>query len=230
MAIAFVAGADGGNNTGGTGLTYSYTCGSGANRLLVVGVAGDATVDDVTGVTYAGVSMTLAAKKAATGTNNRVSYLFYLLAPATGANNVVISASTAHYILSGAADYTGVKQSAQPDATATANGTGSVLLLTSSVTTVANNSWAILLENGYGSNTPPTASTGVTRRTFDAVFGGWGLFDSNAAITPAGSYSMTTQRTNASDTITHVGASFQPDTGGAAVIDRHYYDMIAQQG
>jgi hypothetical protein len=44
-----------------TSLTFSHTC-SGSNRILFVGIVGDITTDTVTGVTYAGVSMTLVGK------------------------------------------------------------------------------------------------------------------------------------------------------------------------
>lgn len=219
MAIAFNAAADGGNTVGN--LTFSYTSGSGSNRLLVVGIVGDSPIaggglnaDDITSVTYAGVAMTLAIKLAP-GTHpfNRWLYLYYLLAPATGSNNVVISISGSHFVGAGAADYTGVKQSSQPDATTSQIGAGAVTSLTTSITTIADNSWAILVENSYDANAAPNAGTGATRRTFDATFGAWGIFDSNAAITPAGSYSMTTSLNNSVDTISHVIASFQPDTG-----------------
>lgn len=217
MAIAFNAAADGSNNGGGSSShTFAYTCSSGSNRLLVVLVLGDTSVNDVTGVTYNGVSMTLAAPPglAPGGPDNRWLYLFWLVAPATGTNNVVISASSTHYILGGAADYTGVSQTGQPDATTTHAGSGSITALATSITTVANNSWAILVENN-GGGLPPTANTGDIRRTFDGAFSAWGLFDSNGAITPAGSYSMTTNTGLASNTILHVAASFSP-AGGAS--------------
>lgn len=210
MAIAFNAAADGGNNGGSsTSLTFAYTCSSGSNRLLAVNVLGDVT-DNITGVTYNGVSMTLAAKLTPTGPDTpRWVYLFFLLAPATGSNNVIISANTTAYILAGAADYTGVNQTGQPDATTTHTGSGSIMNLTSTITTVADNSWAILAEEG-GGGLPPTFDVGTTRRSFDAAFNTWGLFDSGGPITPAGSYTMKTDRGLASNTILHVIASFSP--------------------
>ena len=48
--------ADGGNNGGNTAsLTYSYTVGTNSNRLLLVNLVGDPSVDDISSVTYAGV-------------------------------------------------------------------------------------------------------------------------------------------------------------------------------
>ena len=205
-SIAFVGAADGGNAS--TTLTYSYTVGSGNNRLLVVAAVGGTITDDVSGATYNGVSMTLAVKQNPNGnSSNRWVYLFYLLNPVSGAHNVVVSGGS--FVTSGAADYQNVDQSGQPDATITNQGTGSITTLTTSITTVANNSWPILVENGFGSG-PPAAGTGLTRRTFDAAFGTYGIFDSNGPVTPAGAYSMTTTRSTASNTISHVVASFKP--------------------
>lgn len=209
-AIAFVNAADGGNATA-TSLTFSYTVGAGSKRLLVVVVVGDHLTDDVTGVTYAGAAMTLAAKlTGAGGASNRWLYFFYLVGPASGANNVIISASSSHFLAGGAADYAGVNAVSQPDATTTNAGGSNITSLTTSITTVANNSWAILLENSFDTNLPPTAGAGLVRRAFDAALGSWGIFDSNGAITPAGAYSMTTNRTNIISSIDHVAASFKP--------------------
>jgi hypothetical protein len=229
VAIAFNNAAYGGNNSGTTNsFTFSYACGSGANRLLVVVVLGDTTsahggtgFDDITGVTYNGVSMTLAVKKVtAPGGSDRFSYIYFLLNPASGANNVVISCTNNHFLFGGAADYTGVAQSGQPDATQVDAGSGSVSTFTSSITTIADNSWAILLEEGYDTNNddlPPIAGTGVTRRAFESTYGAFGLFDSNGAITPPAAYSMTTTRSTASNTINHIKASFAPV--GASAFD-----------
>ncbi len=214
MAIAFVAGADLTDNGGTTNsLTHAYTCGSGSNRLLVVGFLGDSIGgnDDITGVTYASIAMTLAVKKT-TGGTNRLQYIYYLLNPASGSNNVVISCTNNHYLIAVAADYTGVKQSGQPDATNTnISGTAGATTLTTSVTTVADNSWAILLESSYQGGPAATAGTGATFRIAGAAFGEPSIFDSNGAVHPAGSYSMTT---NAAATfgfyIMHTVASFAP--------------------
>lgn len=176
MAIAFVAAADLDNNGGSNNsLSANYTCGSGQNRLLVVCINGDSTLDDITGVTYAGTSMTFAVKNLTAGID-RHQYIYFLLNPASGTNSVVVSCTNTHYLLAGAADYTGVAQSGQPDATTTnAAASSTNTSLTTSITTIANNSWAILMETDYdlnSDNLPPAASTGATRRAFDGPFGG----------------------------------------------------------
>lgn len=209
MAIAFDAATDGGNNGGSTtSITFSHTC-TGSDRLLIVAVIGDPTTDDVTGVTYNGVAMTQVGKQSP-AIGYRWAYLYHLEAPASGANNVVISAGSAHYLWGGAASYTGVNASGQPDQTATNSGTGPTL--TTSITTVADNCWMMLMEGSYDADTGhPAAGTGSTRRKNDASFGAWGLFDNNAAITPAGANSMQTVRTGPVG-LSHVAASFAPAT------------------
>lgn len=184
--IAYVGATDGGNNAGsGTTRTYSVTVSSGSNRILLVGVVGDvlAGADDVTGVTYAGVSMTFINK---TDDGNRRQYLYYLLNPTSGANNVVVTASTSHWLMSGAIEYTGVQGI---DVTATNKATGASSI-TSTVTTTTNNNWNVIFSQNQGS--VQNAGSGATKRTPVAVNQYWTWFDSGGAITPAGSYSMTT--------------------------------------
>lgn len=208
-SIAFVNAADGGYNGGSGPLTFSYSVGVGTNRLLVVPVAADDVSDNITGVTYSGVAMTLAGKIAPAGASQRWVYLFYLLNPASGANNVVVSTSGT-VVLAGAADYTGVKQSAQPDATTTNGGTA-ITSITGTLTTTADKCWTILCEQHTFDNLPAEALSGATRRTFEASFGSWTLFDSNAAVTPAGSTSMVVTTHNSPGTAeTIVMASFAP--------------------
>lgn len=210
-SIAFVNAADGGANGGGGGssspLTFSYTVGA-SSTLLVVVCAGDAVSDAITGGTYNSVSLSLAKKQAPTGAGDRWNYLFFLSSPATGAHNVVVSASSSILIICGAADYSGANTSGQPDATVSNAGiTGTSL--TTSITTVANNSWAVL--NGvFTGFATITAGAGLTLRVQESTFGGlWALFDSAGPITPAGSYSMTTN-TSFPNGVTHTAASFKP--------------------
>ncbi len=99
-------------------LTYSITVGAGgSNRLLVVGVVlTDNTNKDlksVASVTYNGVNLTQIGSYVMVqsgGNAARVDH-WYLIAPATGAHNVVVTLSSAQCaILSGATSLTGVDQ------------------------------------------------------------------------------------------------------------------------
>ena len=105
--------ADGGNNGGSTtSLTYSYTVGTNSNRILLVNVVGDVSADDISSVSYAGASMSLITKVQTPG--DRWHYLYYLLAPASGTHNVVVTAASSHYLISEAASWYNVSQSGQP--------------------------------------------------------------------------------------------------------------------
>jgi hypothetical protein len=212
-AIAFDAATNGGNSTTGT-LSWTHTT-TGSNRLLVVGFKGDSTLslDDISGVTYNGVAMT-AIYTGQTAGSDRFYYLYYLLNPASGANTVQITAFNAHYLFGASASYTGVQQSGQPDAMNSNSGTATGSL-TTSVTTVADNSWVVMF--GVVSNDDGTlaAGTGATERVA-TDFNAGALFDSNASKTPAGSYSMTWTTPGSSYNKGSLLVSFSPAGGGGA--------------
>src|SRR3990167_10978175 len=121
MAIAFNATTNG-TETATSPLTFSHTP-AGANRLLVVAVlVGSGTDPDCSGVTYNGVAMTLVGSKRAISTLGQVS-LWYILNPATGAHNAVVSFSgTSVTCDATATTYTGAGQSGQPEAIAGESG------------------------------------------------------------------------------------------------------------
>ena len=197
---------DGGNNGGTTAsLTYSYKVGTGANRLLVVNLIGDTSPDDISSVTYAGTPLTL-VKKVQSPSNNW-QYVYYLLNPASGTNNVVITAGSVHYLISQAASWFNVKQSAQPDAVTTNTAPATNTSITTSLTTVAPGS---LVVQGVWSYGHLTAGPGSAQIITDAALDGAGIFVSGQSpVTPAGNVSMTT----ISDGTTSSGAimvSFAP--------------------
>ena len=74
-----------------TSLSWSHTV-SGTNRLLVVGPSGYDTSDSVTGVTYNSVSMTVIPSSSTSNGNHTVSQ-YSLIAPSTGANTILVSAT-----------------------------------------------------------------------------------------------------------------------------------------
>lgn len=196
-AIAFVNKAYLSFNVG-TSFTASYTVGSGSNRLLVVGVVGDLTLDDVTGVTYNSVAMTQVGK-VQTPTGGRWTYLYYLLNPASGSNNVVVSAGSSHFLGVGAADYTGVN-SLNASVTNTASSSTTV---TGTLTTSINNAW-LMAAVGYTSGALSSSTPGSVRYDMDFNVGGY--IDSNSAITPAGSTSITATQSLISNLCIIVGA------------------------
>lgn len=208
MAISFDA-AVAATPTGGTSNTWSHTC-SGTNRILFVFVyLNSGGADLVTGVTYNGVALTLIDKQGNSDSGNDWTYLFYLINPSTGANNVVVSASTSVGIFGMSSSYTGANQSGQPDASAkqTAANGGTV---TTTLTTIANNCWTVL---GSGGARITSASTGSTQRATDTA--GSAIYDSNGPITPPGSTSMSLT-TAAGDRDGYIMASFSPVASATA--------------
>jgi hypothetical protein len=188
--IAWDNAADGGNNGGNTpSLTYSYTVGTGANRLLLVNLIGDSVTDDISSVTYAGAPMTLLRKIQAPSGNNW-QYLYYLLNPASGINNVTVTAGSQHYLISEAASWYNVAQSAQPDAITTNTALAASTAITTSLTTVAAGS---LVVQGLWSYGRLAEGAGATQILVDSAIGGAGIFvSSGSPVSPPGNVSMTT--------------------------------------
>ena len=187
-----------------TSLTFSHTC-SGSNRILFVGIIGDITTDTVTGVTYAGVSMTLVGKNKTT--SSRYNYLYYLVAPATGANNVVISQSSSVFIGGASVSYTGVRQDSPIDASTTNLATATSI--TTSVTTIRDNCWCIEV-CGVG-NAGLTVGANTTERciVYTAASKFSVMYDGNIAKTPPGSVSLIVNASG-SQNLGTVMCSFSP--------------------
>lgn len=203
MAIAFDTSTQSSTVSTGTTITLSHTC-TGTNGILFVGVSG--IIGDVlSGVTYGGVAMTQTAKLQVPA--DRYVYLYHLVNPATGANDIVATNTiTLNNAFIFGASYTGAKQTGQPDATNTNSAVAATTLATS-VTTVADNCWVVGM---FGSsNVVFSAGTGVTERQNKTAGLASLIGDSNAAKTPAGSYSMTVNCTGSAN-MAALLASFAP--------------------
>lgn len=101
------------SNTSVNSRTFSHTC-TGSNRILIVGVSTEDTgsADKVpTGVTYNTVALTKVVS-AQIGDPSVTVSLWYLVAPATGANDIVISLpEVVGTVIGGGISFTGVIQS-----------------------------------------------------------------------------------------------------------------------
>ena len=169
-----------------TSLTYAHTDGSGSNRYIITGTSyadGGATTS---GVTYAGTSLTQQAYSNAF-TYGR-AYIHDLAAPATGANNVVVTFSQATAAGdrggSGAVTYTGCAQSATKDVTGTASVDPGTLLEVVLATTVAND-W-IFNTMWWGGSGTTAVTQGETAR-WD-IEGGIANAGADKATTTTGNY------------------------------------------
>ncbi len=180
MAIAF-DGATAGTQIGGGTLTFSHTC-SGSNLVLFVQacVIHDVSVSSVTGVTYNSVAMTQIGTASSQGSSpgNQSSSLWYLAGPATGANNIVITASNSPFAIVGSsASYTGASQTGIPD-NYTVGGSSVNTTDYSLTVTAGSGCWVLLASKNDGG--VASAGTGTTSRI--ASGNGCSMMDSNANV------------------------------------------------
>ncbi len=184
----------------------------------------DVSVPAVTGVTYNSVAMTQIGTTSSQGSSsgNQTTSLWYLIAPATGHNNVVISTSGSPFaIVSGSVSYTGANQTGQPDSY-TVGSTTNTTDYALSTTVVAANCWLIIASKNDGGI--PGAGTGTTSRVAGA--NGIGMMDSGGTVSTG---SQTLHSTNGSS-INWNGliASFKPVGASGGFFARTYYDQIPQ--
>lgn len=125
-------------NTGATPYTLSHTCEAGSDRFIVVLVSStDVTPALTTSVTYAGVSLTEIFDTIPAAELRHISG-HYLVAPATGANNIVVTLANAEdQIVVTALCFTGVDQTTPVGTQVTRNdgagdGANSITLTTAS--------------------------------------------------------------------------------------------------
>jgi len=205
MAIAFDNSTQGPQASSPGTQTYSHTC-TGSNLILYVHVyTNPDNSNKVSGVTYNGVSMTLvniSGGLLGAGT----AYLYRLVGPATGANNVVVTYSGATFGVSVATSYTGAKQSGGVFVSNTNTGAS-----TDTVTLTPNsaNNWIVMAV--ASSNAAPTAGGAAFLRQVGSNVA-ITAFDTNGAVT--GSTSMTA---NASPgNMGAVAESFEPVVSASA--------------
>jgi hypothetical protein len=205
FAIALDTTTDGGNDVASSD-SFSHTC-TGTDRLLW-GSMSKESAGTVSSMTYNSVGLTSAVSRTYTA-RSEYATLWYLAAPATGANTFAGNYSASLNGRLVAMSYTGCKQTGIPDATASAESATSPLSV--NITTVANNSWVAF--SAY-SQRLITASTNSTVRQGSSTQCAAG--DNNGAVTPAGSYTMTLQYSGATAGNVTVLASFAPATGNTS--------------
>ena len=179
-AIEFVNAEDFGRAT--TTNSGSYTVGSGDNRLLIMAVASGQS-SDITECKYNSVSMTLAGT--AKILTVRTIALYYMVDPPSGAHTATVTGETGQYAYLQCADYVGVG-SFDTVATTTAS-TNTAFNVP--ITTGIDNCWVIMNALAVYDPVSITAGTDTVKRV-TGPFDENGLFDSNAAITPAGATSL----------------------------------------
>ncbi len=201
MAIAFDSSTTS-TNSGSATLTFGFNNVAG-NALIVAFTANKLVIPAITGVTYNGVALTASVNSPQNPPADVTVkvYYYYLLNPATGTNNVVITfTGTCDGISANALSYSGVGSFPQDTST---TGTGTTGTLT--VTTTIDNSWIVgcFRNNSDGNG---SAGSGTTRRS--NIAGQNAVYDTGGALTPTGSYSINS--TFGSTVYAGVGMSIAP--------------------
>lgn len=182
MAIAYDSVSTGSGAT--TTATWSHTT-SGSDRILFVCAFQYITNTHPTSVTYNGVAMTYigTAQK-----NNYYIDVYYLINPASGANNVVITYPGSGTITGQAVSYTGAKQSGQPDGSAVLSQALSTSI-TQSHSVTESNCWGFAFTQGNNITVANLTTSGVINTLRGGVNDSIGFADSNGVI-GTGSQSM----------------------------------------
>ena len=194
--------------------TVSWSHDNDGDILWVATLQNIGAVAPVLTATYNGLAMTEANHRDI-GDNHTV-WLFYFLAPATGAHTVIVTSDQVKTdLLGAAASYSGALQSSVPEATNT--NTAVDTTLTTTVTTTHDDCWVILATSSSGGvgNADLTPSTNlIVRGARTTGLSGsppsLRIMDSGAQIGAQG-YAMTYLASALSFMIA-VGASFQPTT------------------
>ena len=204
LNIGFDAASSGNYAASGTD-TWAHTT-SGIDRILFVGMQGD-VADDMSGCTYAGQAMTLLTKTdPASGGTHDWLYMYYLLAPASGTNNVVCTSSGQMVGIS--ASYNGVSQIGAPSpmVTNTKLPDSGYQHWYTTLTTTSNNAWALEFAGGddvYGNGSLPSIE-----RTKD-VFAENALLDTGGPVTVPSAVSIDAMGESGS-AMTSIMVSFVP--------------------
>lgn len=218
MAIAFDAVSTGMNATNPTSLTWSHTC-SGSDRVLIVGTSTESdssghTAQTVSGITYAGVALNHIRSDYITDNGTE---LWYLIAPATGANNIVVTMTAVVDGLFGAGlSFTGVDQTNPIDNNAGTTTTGTSI--SQALTTNVANAMIVNIMQHYNSSAVLTPDADQTQRFNTPTTGDNDQAGGTRLVTTATSYT-TSWTTDINDGMTLSVVSLKPSGVATLVKD-----------
>lgn len=218
MAIAFDAVSTGMNATDPTSLTWSHTC-SGSDRVLIVGTSTESdssghTAQTVSGITYAGVALSHIRSDYITDNGTE---LWYLIAPATGANNIVVTMTAVVDGLFGAGlSFTGVDQTNPIDNNAGTTTTGTSI--SQALTTNVANAMIVNIMQHYNSSAVLTPDADQTQRFNTPTTGDNDQAGGTRLVTTATSYT-TSWTTDINDGMTLSVVSLKPSGVATSIKD-----------
>jgi hypothetical protein len=170
MAITIDATTNSGRKVYQSSITQSHTT-AGTNRLLIVSVhQGDGSAPSApSGVTYNGVSMTAGAySNPSSGSIYNRTNIYYLVNPATGANNVVVSGLNSPInACVNIVSLNGVNQASPLDVASDAGGYGGSASATANFTTNYNNSLIVFSQSLQPNSYTITPKSGTLISTLE---------------------------------------------------------------
>jgi len=166
-----------------TSQTFAHTV-SGSNRVLITTTFTSGSGTDVSSVKYNGDDLTRLVKQSHASGSTNYTYVYYMTAPDTGTNNVVVALSGNINSETAATSYTGVDTANFPDAWTSHVGQ-STKSYTLSLTTTKADCWIVA---GLRDTDDATFNSGASRvsRTTVGVYGQ----DSDESLGAAGSKSF----------------------------------------
>lgn len=181
---------DGSADNPTTQLTFSHTVDSNMENTLLVVHVGRADARNITSVTYAGVDLTQELEQ--DSASNTGVETWYLVAPSTGTNNVVVNIDSSSFIMASATTYAGVDQTNPIDAS-DGDSTATTTHTTTATSTV-DDVWGSV---GNRSESSGQSTAGTNSFKINDVAGWIQTYDTNGTFGVAGSKSMTVNTTGA---------------------------------
>lgn len=172
MAIAF-----GAISAVSTSQTPTSVAVSGSDTLGIVYVAGDTSADNISAVTWNGVSMTKIGVAQTPG-GDRFCSAWYVVNPAS---STTISFTGGSFWRSYSFYYTGAKQSGQVDSSNTGTSSGSTAI-TIATTVVATDCWYVMCQKDGTGGATYSGSGVLSSMRANADAGGISIGDSNAVV------------------------------------------------
>lgn len=177
------------------------------SNALFVGIEGAfPPVDDITSVRVGEVSLTELARFVDIE-GRRNNYVYVVIDPPTGLQNITIESAGDHYLAGLACDYGG----ASVENFTLANNVASDISdsLTTTIEVRNPDSWVLVFEGGYTDGNAGPVSDDLARRTYSGEWGTPAFFDSGAGIA-AGDFTFTTTRQDNLVTTIHLALAFGP--------------------
>ena len=209
MALAIDSSSKGNVNPG-TSITFAHT-NTGSDLVLPVGVRTETILDLISTVAYAGVNATRIILRANVSATESF-YGYMKLAPATGANNIVVTAASSISMSAGATSFTGADQTTNPENSNFVEG-NPANSLNPTLTVGLANCWLWGFA-GWAAGGTITGGAGTTIRQQDLLFGN-GYGDSNGTVS-TGTQGLVFDSTTTSNS-TGIIFSIAPVAGSAAV-------------